>query len=111
VTVPAFTFLWGKQDVIGMHKRRYSRKEITEKMRRAGFRIIRSSYFNSILFLPILLARRLILLLRIDIGSENELTSPIVNFFLMRIFSFESHLLKYISFPFGVSIFCIAEKR
>ena len=37
LTVPAFEFLWGIQDVVGMHKRRYSKKEFLRKVEQEGF--------------------------------------------------------------------------
>jgi len=111
ITVPAFNFLWGTQDVVTGHKRRYLREKITDKLREAGFEILRSSYFNFILFFPILMARRMIHLLGLEIASENEINSPLINFFFKAIFSMEVYVLKYFSFPFGVSIFCIAKKR
>jgi len=111
LTVPAFNFLWGTQDVVTGHKRRYLRKEIANKLREAGFEILKSSYFNFFLFFPILMARRMIRLLGLKIESENEINSPLINFFLKAIFSLESYILKYFSFPFGVSFFCIAQKK
>ncbi len=110
LTVPAFKSLWGIQDVVTGHKRRYSRKEITNKLREVGFEILKSSYFNFFLFFPILIARRMIHLLGLKIESENEINFPLINFFLKVIFSLELYSLKYFSFPFGVSIFCIARK-
>ena len=111
LTVPAFKFLWGIQDVVTGHKRRYSKREIKNKLRRAGYDILRSSYFNFFLFFPILITRRMIHLLRLNIRSENEVNSPLINFFLKAIFSLEIQGLKLFSFPFGVSIFCIARKK
>ena len=108
--VPAFRFLWGIQDVVTGHKRRYSRKDITKKLREAGFDILESSYLNFFLFFPIFLGRRLIRLLGLKIESENKINSPLVNFFLKTIFSIEPYILRYFSFPIGVSVFCIAEK-
>ena len=110
LTVPAFGFLWGIQDVVTGHKRRYSKREILNKLKREGFEVLRSSYFNFFLFFPILFARRLIHLLGLRVTSENEINSPLINLFLKTIFSLEPHILKYFSFPFGVSIFCIAKK-
>jgi len=110
VTVPAFKFLWGIQDVVTGHKRRYSRKEILNKLRCEKFDILRSFYFNSFLFFPILFVRRMLYLLGLKIRSENEINSPIINFLLKAIFSLEPFILKFIPFPFGVSIFCIAKK-
>jgi len=110
VTVPAFKFLWGIQDEVTGHRRRYSRKEIVKKLREAGFDILKSSYFNFFLFFPILFARCIIRLFGFKIKSENEVNFPLINFFLKVIFSLELYVLKYFSFPFGVSIFCIARK-
>jgi SAM-dependent methyltransferase len=108
--VPAFEFLWGIQDVATGHKRRYSRKDITKKLRETGFDILQSSYLNFFLFFPIFLGRRLIRLFGLKIESENKINSPLVNFFLKTIFSIEPYILRYFSFPFGVSVFCIAQK-
>ncbi len=111
LTVPAFTFLWGTQDVVTGHKRRYSKKEIINKLKKSGFDILKSSHFNFFLFFPILMARRTIRLMGLKIKSENEMNLPMINFFLKAIFCLEIYALKYFSFPFGVSIFCIAKKR
>jgi len=110
LTVPAFKSLWGIQDVVTAHKRRYSKREITYKLRETGFHILRSSYFNFFLFFPILITRRIIHLLGLKIESENKVNSPLINFFLKAIFSLEIYTLKFLSFPFGVSIFCTANK-
>ena len=110
ITVPAFQALWGTQDIVGMHKRRYSKKELIQKIEQEGFTILKSSYFNFFLFFPILFARRLIHLLKFKIESENRINFPLLNYFLKIIFSLEPYLLRYISFPFGVSIFCVARK-
>jgi SAM-dependent methyltransferase len=110
LTVPAFKFLWGIQDVVTGHKRRYSKQEILFNLKKGGFEILRSSYFNFFFFFPIFLARRIIHILGLKIKSENKINSPVMNSFLKAIFSLEPWLLNYFSFPFGVSIFCIARK-
>jgi SAM-dependent methyltransferase len=110
ITVPAFNFLWGIQDIVTGHKRRYSRKEIKNKLKVAGFDVLKSSYFNFFLFFPIFIVRRFIKLLGLKIRSENELNSPLLNFMLKTVFSLEPYLLKYFPFPIGVSIFCVAKK-
>jgi len=110
ITVPAFEFLWGIQDEVTGHKRRYVKKEITKKLREAGFEILNASYFNFFLFFPILFGRRIIRMLGFRVESENKINSPLINFVLKTIFSFEPYILKYFSPPFGVSIFCIARK-
>ena len=57
ISVPAFGMLWGRQDVLSEHRRRYGRGQLQRLLRDAGFEIERLSYFNSLLFLPILAAR------------------------------------------------------
>jgi ubiquinone/menaquinone biosynthesis C-methylase UbiE len=111
LTVPAFNFLWGIQDVVTGHHRRYNRHEILKKLSNAGFETLRSSYFNFFLFFPILLGRWLIRLLGLRIASENKINSALLNSLLKSIFSIEPYVLKCISFPWGVSIFCVAQKR
>jgi SAM-dependent methyltransferase len=111
LTVPAFRFLWGVQDRITGHQRRYTRKEIMNRLKGVGFDVLKSSYFNFFLFFPILVARWTIRFLDLKIESENKINSPLINLVLKVIFSFEVYILKYFSFPFGVSIFCIARKR
>lgn len=110
LTVPAFKFLWGIQDKVTGHKRRYTKKDIMKKLEAAGFNILKSSYFNFFLFLPILFTRWGIHFLNLKIASENEINFPPLNLLFKAIFSSEVSILKYISFPFGTSIFCIGRK-
>jgi len=58
ITVPQHPSLWSVQDEIACHVRRYRRGELEDKLRRAGFRIIMSTSFVSLL-LPLLAAARL----------------------------------------------------
>jgi hypothetical protein len=111
LTVPAFKWLWGIQDIVTQHKRRYRKKEILNLLTQEGFEVLKSTYFNFFLFFPILLVRRTIHLLGLRIRSENEINSPFLNSLFKGIFSLEPYLLKRFSFPFGVSILCIARKR
>jgi SAM-dependent methyltransferase len=109
-TVPAFGFLHGTQDIVTGHRRRYSRRELVKKLKKEGFDILRSSYFNFFLFLPILVARWAIRLSGRRLESENKINSPLINQVLKIIFSLEPYIFKYVNFPLGVSILCIARK-
>lgn len=111
ITVPAFKFLWGRQDRLTGHKRRYTKKEIKNKLKQIGFDILKLSYFNFFLFFPILIVRRVISLVNYRRKSENELNCPLMNSLFKILFSFEILLSKYISLPLGVSILCAAQKR
>lgn len=58
VTVPQHRWLWGPADEAGHHRRRYTRAELTGKVRRAGFEVVRVTSFVS-LPLPAMAASRL----------------------------------------------------
>ena len=110
VFVPTFMFLWGVQDDVSLHKRRYRLPELRRLLTEAGLRVERSSYVNFFLFLPILLVRKLMKLFRVEVESENNINSPFVNWLFTRLFLAEIPLLRVIRFPFGVSAFAIARK-
>ena len=57
VAVPAFMFLWGKQDEVSHHKRRYTARTLRAALHHAGFAVERTSYFNTLLFPPIAAVR------------------------------------------------------
>jgi SAM-dependent methyltransferase len=108
--VPAFMFLWGVQDDISHHRRRYTIKEFREVVTRAGFKIDRTTYVNITFFLPILLGRLLMRATGFQPESENNLTVGFMNGILGKIFGSEAALLRFINFPFGVSAVCVARK-
>jgi ubiquinone/menaquinone biosynthesis C-methylase UbiE len=109
IAVPAFQSLWGLQDVVAQHKRRYRLRPLLARMRSAGLVPRRYYYFNYLLFAPIWLARRLIDLLRIKRSSEAEFNSPFVNRCLSAIFSIDILTAPVIRPPFGVSILVVGE--
>ena len=53
ITVPAYNFLWSKQDTESGHFRRYSLYELKNKLKTVGFEILYSTYIFSFLVLPI----------------------------------------------------------
>lgn len=110
VMVPAFELLWGPQDDSSHHRRRYRRHDLLARAREAGLVVRRAWFFNFLLFLPILVARKLIRLLRLPVENENEVNAPALNAVLARLFAAESRLSPAVGFPFGVSLGLVAEK-
>jgi SAM-dependent methyltransferase len=108
--VPAFMFLWGVQDDISRHRRRYTLRELRQNLGTAGFSIERATYANMTFFLPILIGRVLMRLTRIRPSSENNITIGALNGLLGRVLGAEGWWLKRMNFPFGVSIVCVARK-
>src|SRR5207248_1335418 len=59
VSAPAYMWLWGQQDVVNQHYRRYTSLELRRKLQASDFVIERVTYFNTILFAPIAAVRLL----------------------------------------------------
>lgn len=109
VTVPAFPSLWGLQDEVSHHKRRYRSRQVAALVRAAGLEIRRSFHFNYLLFLPIFLARSIIRRTRAALRSENEINSPLLNRLLGWVFRFDVATAPFLKPPFGVSFLVLAE--
>jgi len=114
LTVPAFQFLWGRQDTISHHRRRYTRRQLATAVEAAGFRILRINYFNTILF-PVVAAIRIARHLRSDperdAHSDFTMTKPgLVNDVLARVLSAEAVLVTRLRLPAGVSLLCLAQR-
>jgi len=112
VTVPAFQFLWGIQDEISHHKRRYRRGEITRLVQKIGFHPVFASYFNTFLFPPIAFIRGIARYRKPQTRkSDLDIQVPkFLNTFLAGLFGSEAYLMKYFKLPVGVSIVCLAQK-
>ncbi len=109
--VPAFMFLWGVQDDVSHHRRRYTLRGLREVLTEAGFAVERSTYANITFFTPILLGRALMRLTGFRPESENNLNVSALNGILAPILGFERHFLRRFNFPFGVSAICVARRQ
>jgi SAM-dependent methyltransferase len=108
ITVPSFQLLWGMQDDISQHKRRYRAGQLLTKIDAAGLCVFKSFYFNYLLFLPILAARSLMRRSGLRVRSENELNSPLINRLLKMVFRFDVWTAPVLHPPFGVSYLVLA---
>lgn len=108
--VPAFMFLWGVQDDVSHHRRRYTLPGLRRVLREAGYEVERATYANISFFAPILLGRVLMRATGLRPASENNINVSALNGVLGRILGAESSLLRRMDFPFGVSALCIARK-
>jgi SAM-dependent methyltransferase len=108
--VPAFMFLWGVQDDVSNHRRRYTLKELKRVVQEAGFEVERATYVNLSFFAPILLGRLIMRATGLRPESENNLTIGFLNGVMGRLLGAESLPLRFLNFPFGVSIICVARR-
>jgi len=120
VTVPAFMFLYGLQDEVSEHKRRYRRKPLVALLCRSGFQVEYASYFNTFLFPPIAAVRvfrrvfpsgRSPEVSERNGASDFDLRLPgALENALEKLFSLERHAVGNAALPFGVSILCSAKR-
>jgi 2-polyprenyl-3-methyl-5-hydroxy-6-metoxy-1,4-benzoquinol methylase len=111
LSVPAYRWLWSDHDVVNQHFRRYTRGELVARLREAGFRLQRATYFNSVLLPPIAVARFIGKLFRkknAEPKSDFEGGAGSLDAILYKLFASEANWLVRHSFPFGVSVFTVA---
>lgn len=112
IMVPAFMFLWGIQDEVAHHYRRYTLGRLVKRIREAtSLSIARTSYFNTFLFLPIAAVRLLSRLLHIK-GRESDfdINNAFLNKIFFSAFNAERKLLQKTRFPFGVAALVVLKK-
>ena len=103
-------FLWGVQDDVSNHRRRYTLKGLKRAFSEAGFEVERASYANISFFAPILLGRLFMRASGLRPESENNITVRFLNGAMGKLLGAERALLRYLNFPFGVSIICVARR-
>jgi SAM-dependent methyltransferase len=113
-TVPAFLWLWGRQDVINQHKRRYRSDQFRRLFTDQGLEIRRFTYLNTFLF-PVVAAVRLVRKVlperNGEVRSDFSMTRPgRLNTILGKLFAAEAALIRRGNLPLGVSMLCVAYK-
>ncbi|MFM9904675.1 MAG: class I SAM-dependent methyltransferase [Pyrinomonadaceae bacterium] len=111
IFVPAFMWLWGVQDDISNHRIRYTKSQIVDRLKTAGYTVERATYANWTFFAPILAGRTIMKITGIKPESENNITVSALNGFFGKLFGAERFWLKNLNFPFGVSIVVVAKKN
>jgi SAM-dependent methyltransferase len=113
ISTPAYQFLYANNDRVAHHERRYTVRELAEKLRSAGLAPVRLTYFNALLF-PAILPAVLLKKLQerfVAPGDRTNLSHELparLNDALARVMSSELPLLRRRDLPFGHSIIAIA---
>jgi len=112
LTVPQHRFLWSFVDEYSFHKRRYTRMELLEKVKRAGFDLTYTSSFVSFL-LPAMLVSRLkkrVKTEQFDPTAELRI-HPLLNAMFEKILWIERLFIKCgVALPAGGSLLVIARR-
>lgn len=111
ITDSAFGFLSSPHDRATHARHRYTKREMVEKVSKAGFSLRRTSYTNFFLF-PIVTVIRFLKRYTDKGAAESDLrrTNPFLNSILLFILRLESLLMRWLDFPYGSSLICIAQK-
>jgi len=113
LTVPAHPFLFDEMDALACHRRRYARRELKEKLSRAGFEVRFLSHFMAPLVPLLVLLRPLAR--RIGGGASHRRDAelrivPGLNGFLLWLLRVEKRILHLSSLPWGSSLIAIAAR-
>jgi SAM-dependent methyltransferase len=110
LTVPQHPRLWSIVDIHSGHRRRYTRSEVTHKLRQTGFEIVRATSFVSLLLPLAWLSRMRQNSAGLDLDSE--LAVPrLLNAGLGAIMSAERWLIEQgVSFRMGLSLLVVARR-
>jgi SAM-dependent methyltransferase len=109
VTVPAFAWLWSGHDVALGHRRRYAAGALRALVAEAGFRIEHVSYFNTLLF-PLIVLARYWKRLRGDTRHDLRRPHAMVNGLLATAFGLERFVVPRWRLPLGVSILLVGRR-
>ena len=110
IFVPAFMFLWGVQDDVSNHRRRYTLPRLLKAVEEAGFAVEWSSYANISFFLPVLVVRSVMRWLGLRADTEYGINISLMNGPFSSLFAAERLVFKHGRLPFGVSAVCIARR-
>ena len=114
LTVPQHMWLWSQYDELGHHFRRYSSRELRDKLSVAGFNVERMTSFNALL-IPLMYLSRLVSFRKqeteIDLMDELKM-SPLTNALLGFVLRLEVLLTVRhgIRWPCGGSLVVLAKK-
>ena len=112
--VPAYQWMWGRQDEINEHFRRYTARRLRARLEEAGLSVERVTYFNTLLFPPIAAIRLIRRLLPQPEAAQSDFEGTPggrLNGALTAVFGSESRWLRRHNLPFGVSLAAIARPQ
>jgi len=113
IFVPAFPILWSSHDEVNHHYRRYTKRSLQTLLEKAGYDIIRCSYWNCVLFLPVFLWRMFEKMrppTKKKAAGQLFALPPPINWILYKWLQGENFLLTKVPPPWGVSLLAVATR-
>jgi SAM-dependent methyltransferase len=115
ITDSAFDSLKSTHDQAVMARHRYTLGELTDKLKKAGFTIIKKSFLYFSLFPLIVFARFMGKLSMRSSGSsvhsDLKETNPFINRLLLTILGWEGWFLRISALPWGSSLIILGQKK
>lgn len=110
ITVPAFQSLYSSKDISLKHYRRYNKENLRSLLNKYFYEI-KFTYFNFILFLPIVILIYFFKITKIKFINRVE-KKPFffINKLAFYFFAFENFFINKINFPFGISLLFFGKK-
>ncbi len=111
ITVPAHQWLWSGHDEVLHHLRRYSRRQLAAKLRRAGLRPVKLTWAVSVLFIPLVLYRLQERLRRRKPPPRTGLVRlpGWLNSLCIKLLDLETWLSLHAGMPPGATLVCVAK--
>lgn len=112
LTVPQHQFLWSPIDEQACHERRYQAADLKNKVIKAGFQVLRSTSFVSLLLPLMMWSRHKLKKANSNTNPDQEVqVSPLLNKILKAILLLESSGIKLgLNYPAGGSLLMMARK-
>jgi len=113
VTVPAFNRLWSPHDSVLHHRRRYTRTRLLDQLSGLNGQVLKASYYNFILSLPILAVRKLRSLFCEKGKGQSDFFIDLpegLNRSLSALYKLEILGLRILRYPYGVSLLVLLRK-
>ena len=114
ITVPAYNCLFSEKDVSLEHYRRYDKKSLKYLIdsQKKKIEIKKFTYFNFFLFIPLATIILFHKIFNIKLTQKAQtVPTSLINYLLLKIFSFEKFLLTRTALPFGLSLLVIIKKK
>ncbi len=111
LNLPAYQWLHSSHDTHVYTDRRFTRDETCRILDATGFEVMQATYWNTVLFPPILAVRLWRKAFPLPASDLDEVRpSPLSSIYRVCL-ALERAILPYTSLPYGLSIFAVARKR
>ena len=111
LNLPAYQWLYSSHDVHVHTARRFTKREVERMLQNAGFEIVYTTYWNSLLFPAIALTRLWRKRRPLPASDLDGTTGTLAAAIFALVLALERALLRIAPLPFGLSILCVARKR